>query len=83
MSCQICHRMICRCGPDQSYNLREARNNLAAEVARLNVALGAAAHAFKLIALGGNFCNQRETAMKAYNAIKRAQNPEMKGLGLK
>lgn len=95
MSCQVCHRMICRCGPDltealraqnelheQIYLLQTERAENAAKIATLNKIVDKALHVFQLISIG-TLCNPRETAMQTYNQIKQMQNteetPDMKG----
>lgn len=88
MSCQVCHRMICRCGPDlteallaqaelhiQIYRIKKELSENAAKIATLNKIIDKALHAFRLISIG-TLCNPRETAMKTYNQIKQMQNPE-------
>lgn len=86
MSSQVCHRMICRCGPDLTEALRaqvefhncliqKERSENAAKIATLNQIIDKALHAFQLISIG-TLCNPRETAMQTYNQIKQMQNPE-------
>ncbi len=79
MSCQVCHRMICRCGPDLTEALR-AQNELQeqiyllqkerAKIAGLNSMLEKAVHAFELIACG-SLCNPREVAIRTLDEIRR------------
>lgn len=88
MSCQVCHRMICRCGPD----LREAvlaQNELheliallqlehaenAAKIAGLNSMLAKADHALELIACG-SLCNPREVAIRTRAEIAKSLRQE-------
>ena len=84
MSCQVCHRMICRCGPDvtealraqnelheQIYLLQQRLANSETKISALNSTLESALIAFERIAIGNAFCNPRETAMLMYNEIKQ------------
>lgn len=84
MSCQVCHRMICRCGPDlteasraqnelheQIYQLQQRIANSETKISALNSTLESALIAFERIAIGNALCNPRETAMLMYNEIKQ------------
>lgn len=83
MSCQVCHRMICRCGPDlteafraqnelheQIYLMQKERGENTAKITGLNSMLEKAVQAFDLIACG-SLCNPREVAIRTLDEIKR------------
>lgn len=89
MSCQVCHRMICRCGPDltealraqnelheQIYQLQKRIANSETKISALNSTLESALTAFGLIARGNALCNPHETAMLMYNEIKQRLSDE-------